>query len=118
MRGKLVIEGSRFNTQTELALYKKEQKKKGMFRFPKPLLVAVTEDAAVIPLLEAIATVELKGTMCTAYKEDDNGNLAFAGEMEGEAKGDWGGGQTSEAAAAGAQADSEPSSKDRKEAKS
>lgn len=89
--GKLMIEGFRFHEQTELVLYKKEGKEKGMFRFTKPLLQAECEDKTITLLMNAMAEDNLKGTILKAYRKNVDGHWDFCMESEGKQRGSWGG---------------------------
>jgi hypothetical protein len=103
----VIVRAFRFHSQQELALYKKEGKEKGMFEFGKVPMKAEMEDKTIVPVLKVLAEEHLKGTILKAFRKNDNGDWDYCSEVEGKAKGEWGGEQTAEAKAAGVQAESE-----------
>jgi hypothetical protein len=98
MSAKVEFVGMRFHKQQSLNLYKKDGSLKDSFKWP--IGNVKTEDKSIIPVLEALAETELKGTIVIAYRKNENGQWDYCTEREGKAKGEWGGEQSAEAKAA------------------
>ena len=101
--GKFLVEGFRFHEQQDLALYKKEGKEKGMFKFTKPLLQGECEDKALDGFMNVLADDNLKGTILKCWRKNVDGHWDFCIEKEGRQKGSWGGNETAELKARKAQ---------------
>ena len=97
------VKGFRFHADSQLDLYRKEKKEKGMFEFPKVVATfEASDDKIILPILEELASVQLKGTFLKAYKKNDDGCWDYCAEREGKVKGNWGD-QSADAKASGAQ---------------
>lgn len=103
--GQVKFEAMRFNKQSELNLYKKGGSLRGAFKWDVGKVKA--EDKSIVPILDALAETELKGTIVVAWRKNENGQWDYCAEKEGKAKGSFGGGESAEEKATKAQAGEE-----------